>query len=170
MNTCHRDGTPGPKSGTIEFAQKLPGEIADMKVPFSGRCLCGAVSYTCTAEPHAMVLCQCDHCRKTSGTGHSAGIVVPKDAVTFDGPLKIFAITVKNGNLVGRGFCPNCGSPLLARSSGMPERVLLRPSTLDSPDDAPMPAVVVWTQDAAPWDHIDPDLPAFDTVPPASES
>ena len=140
-----------------------------MDIPFSGRCLCGAVSYTCTAEPAVTVLCQCDHCRKTSGTGHSAGIVVPKEAVTFDGPLRVYETTVKNGNLVGRGFCPTCGSPLLARSSGMPERVILRPSTLDNPNDIDPPALVVWTRDAAPWDVIDPDLAAFETVPPRAE-
>ena len=42
-----------------------------MSVPFEGGCLCGAVRYTCNAEPVFAGHCHCVDCRRSSGTGHS---------------------------------------------------------------------------------------------------
>ncbi|RYE59425.1 MAG: aldehyde-activating protein, partial [Rhizobiaceae bacterium] len=40
-----------------------------MHEPFTGGCTCGAVRYTVTGEPVAMVDCQCRQCQRESGTG-----------------------------------------------------------------------------------------------------
>ncbi len=51
----------------------------------SGGCLCGAVRYESTAAPEVCGHCQCEQCRKTSGTGHASHMGVAKDAVTLTG-------------------------------------------------------------------------------------
>ena len=50
---------------------------------FSGGCLCGAVRYESSAEPMFAGHCQCTDCRKTSGTGHSSHLAVPRAALRF---------------------------------------------------------------------------------------
>lgn len=36
-----------------------------------GGCLCGAVRYTCAAEPVMTAICQCTHCQRQSGSAFS---------------------------------------------------------------------------------------------------
>ena len=137
-----------------------------MSSPFQGGCLCGDVRYQCSAEPMMSGHCQCNDCRRASGTGHSSHLAVPMNAVSILGAVKVYDRKADSGNVVGRAFCPSCGSPVYSVNSGMPGLMFLRASSLDDLEVF-KPQVVVYTKRAAPWDHIDPNLPAFETMPPA---
>lgn len=80
------------------------------------------------------------------------------------GELRFYDKPADSGNIVSRGFCPNCGSAIFSRNSGMPGMVFPRASSLDDLGVA-SPAMVVYASRAAYWDYIDPALPSFDTVP-----
>ena len=136
-----------------------------MDLPFTGSCLCAAVSYTCSAEPIMAGHCHCIDCRKASGTGHSSLLAVPKDAVNVTGEIKIFDAPADSGNMVGRAFCPNCGCAIYSVNSGMPDLVFIGASSLDDPEIF-TPEFVVYAGRAPSWDHMDPDLPSFETMPP----
>ena len=131
---------------------------------FSGRCLCGAVSYESAADPQLAAHCHCVDCRKTSGSGHCTHLVSPEDAFSVTGEVKFYDRPADSGNIVSRGFCPNCGSAIYSKNSAMPGVVFPRASSLDDPETA-KPGMVVYASRAPSWDHMDPALPAYDTVP-----
>lgn len=133
---------------------------------FQGGCLCGAVRYQSKAEPVMAGHCQCTDCRKSSGAGHSSHLAVPREAVTVTGAVKTFDKPADSGNIVSRAFCPTCGAPAYSLNAAMPHLIFLRASSLDDVDVF-KPQLVVYASRAASWDHIDPQLPAFLTMPPS---
>jgi hypothetical protein len=51
-------------------------------------------------------------------TGHVDAIGFPSEALILTGELKCHKSQGDSGNIMSRGFCPNYGSPILAKSSG----------------------------------------------------
>lgn len=134
---------------------------------FTGGCLCGRVRYE-GREESGGGHCHCTDCRKSSGTGHCSHMIVPERAFTLSGQLRFYDSPADSGNVVSRGFCPNCGSAVFSRNSGMPGMVFVRASSLDDPDVF-RPQMVVYTDRAAKWDHVDPSLPSFAAMPPPQD-
>lgn len=132
---------------------------------FTGRCLCGAVQYTCSVAPMISGHCQCEDCRRASGSGHSSHMMVPRSAVTLSGAVTAYERTADSGNRVTRAFCPVCGAPVYSLNDSSPDTMVLRASTLDDLSVF-QPIAVVYASRAAPWDVIDPDLMRFDAMPP----
>ena len=64
------------------------------KIPFTGGCVCDAVSYEITAEPIMMLKCHCRDCQQITGGGFAAadagaGRVVSIDARTIALPFHV---------------------------------------------------------------------------------
>ena len=135
-----------------------------MSSGFKGRCLCGAVKYESTSEPMTVAHCHCIDCRKSSGTGHCTHIVIPEAAFAVTGEVQFYDHPADSGNMVSRGFCPTCGSPIYSKNSAMPDMVFPRASSLDDPEVA-KPQMVVYASRAASWDMPDPSLPTFSELP-----
>ena len=132
----------------------------------SGRCLCGAVSYEGQVEPIFAAKCYCTECRKTSGTGHSAHLAVPKAAIRVNGPVTAYTSPADSGNLKTRAFCPTCGSSIYSVNEAMmPGAIFLRGSTLDDPELF-LPQASVYASRAPSWDPVSTQIPAFATMPP----
>jgi len=131
---------------------------------FSGSCLCEAVTYRVTTPPMLAAHCHCTDCRKSSGTGHCTHIVIPEDAFSISGKVKSYDRPADSGNIVSRHFCPNCGSPVYSKNSGMPGMVFPRASTLEDLEVI-KPKMSVYVSRAASWEMIDPNLPSFDELP-----
>ncbi len=129
----------------------------------SGGCLCESVRYTCEEEAGGGH-CHCIDCRKTSGTGHCSHMIVPEASFEVTGEVKFFDKPADSGNMVNRGFCPNCGSAVYSTNSGMPGMVFVRASSLDNPEDF-RPQMRVYTDRAASWDKMDTSLPGFARMP-----
>ena len=134
---------------------------------FKGGCLCGAVRFESTANPQLVGHCHCLDCRKLSGTGHCTNIMISEEAFTISGEVKFYERLADSGNLVSRGFCPNCGSAIYSTNSGMPGVVYPRASSLDDPNSLE-PQVVVYASRALVWDPVDPALIAFPEMPPSN--
>lgn len=139
-----------------------------MDKPITGGCLCGAVTYACAADPIVGGHCQCEDCRRSGGTGHASHMAVPKVAVVVTGEVRTFDKPADSGNMVGRVFCPTCGSPVFSYNSGFPDMMFLRASSLDDPSVF-APQMVVYTSRAPAWDLMDSTLPAFPKNPPEVE-
>lgn len=135
-----------------------------MPKKFTGGCACGAIHYECTGEPIAAGHCQCRACQRDSGTGHASHIMLPKAATSITGELRFYDAPADSGNMVSRGFCPTCGSPVLSHNSGMPDMVAVRAASLDDPSLFE-PQLVVFTETAQPWDTLDQVLPSFPRMP-----
>ena len=136
-----------------------------MTTKFTGGCLCGAVRYRSNADPVGGGHCYCLHCRKSSGTAHCSHLVVPKAGFEVSGEVRFFDAPTDRGNLVSRGFCPTCGSPIFSTNTGMPDVVFPRASSLDDPEVF-HPAMTVYTKYAPSWHPPNPNLPSFEAMPP----
>lgn len=131
-----------------------------------GACLCGAVRYEASAEPIFQGFCHCLDCRKAT-SGHLAGIGMLEAAVKVAGETRSYSTPGDSGGTVARHFCPTCGSLMFDKSSGMPGVLVLNASVLDDPERF-KPQSVVYARSALSWDHVDPALPRFETMPPTA--
>lgn len=136
-----------------------------MAATFTGRCLCGAVTYTCDAEPVMMGHCHCEDCRRASGSGHSSHLAVPEAGVRLTGQTRSYERASDSGSMVARHFCPTCGSALFSKNPNMPGMMFLRASSLDDLEVF-RPQMHVYAIRAATWDKGADDLPKFDKMPP----
>ena len=116
-----------------------------------------------------MLNCHCRDCQRSSGGPFSSFIVVPKNAFhILKGSLRFHASPSERGGHNHRGFCPECGSPILASPDSAPDILAIRPASLDDPSWF-NPQVDVWVTDAHPWDQMNPALAKFDKYPPTGD-
>ena len=130
----------------------------------TGGCACGAVRYECSAEPIMAANCYCRDCQHSTGTAMASVLLVPKAALKLTGELKQYAVTGDSGNQVSRGFCPNCGSPILSLLPAMTDFVALKAGSLDDPAQF-KPIMQVFMKSAPPWAPVREDLAKFDKQP-----
>lgn len=123
----------------------------------TGGCACGAVRYESGSAPAFSLRCQCRACQRASGTGHGTSIVLPAATFSISGEVRFYESTSGSGNVVSRGFCPNCGSPVLNRNSGYPDMRYIHVGSLDDPSVFKADTVVC-SESAQPWDMMDPAL------------
>jgi hypothetical protein len=144
--------------------------MTKITTPFSGGCACGAIRYESTAEPVIMLHCHCRDCQRSSGGPFSSFVVVPTEAFKLlQGSPRFHPSPSEAGGMTRRGFCPDCGSPVMVKPDAVPQLVAIRTASLDDPSWF-NPQVDVWTSDAHPWDQMNPALPKFEKYPPSEES
>ena len=75
----------------------------------TGGCQCGAVRYALKSEPTEPSICHCRMCQKAFGNYFSALTGVPTSDLGWTrGQPGIF----RSSEIVERGFCRDCGTPL----------------------------------------------------------
>jgi hypothetical protein len=92
-------------------------------------------------------------------------VLVPAEAVkVLRGSLRFHDSTSNAGGKNHRGFCPECGAPILGKADSVPHIVAITTASLDDPSWF-NPQVDVWTSDAQPWDQMNHALPKFEKYP-----
>ena len=134
---------------------------------YAGGCHCGKIRYETSADPMMAGHCECTDCQRFSGTGHVSMLVFPGAAVKVTGTPKYYGAKADSGATVSRGFCPDCGTPLFSKTSGMPDVLVVKVGSLDNPKLF-SPQFVLYAKSAQPWDKMDPKLPAFPGMPPTA--
>lgn len=129
----------------------------------TGRCLCGAVTFTLAAEPLVARVCWCRDCQHLAANG-TVNMVVPADALVVSGTLSKHTKKAGSGNEVTRQFCPICGTHLFAQSSGSPQFRVVRIGNLDEPSSVP-PRMNIWASSAPSWACLDPTLERVERQP-----
>lgn len=133
--------------------------------PFSGGCSCRAVRYESTAAPVVMVHCHCRDCQRFSGGPFLSLAVVPRETLKLtQGTPHFHATPSEAGGKTHRGFCPDCGSPVLVKPDAVPHLVAVTSASLDDPDWF-SPQLDVWTTDAHAWDFMNPGTAKFEKYP-----
>jgi hypothetical protein len=92
-------------------------------------------------------------------------VILPAEALKIlEGSVRFHDSASERGGKTHRGFCPDCGSPIVVKTDSNPDIVAIRPASLDDPSwfNQQMDA---WTSDAHPWDHMNPALPKFEKYP-----
>ena len=133
--------------------------MTDSKLPITGGCLCGAVRYESTEPPTDGGYCHCTMCQKESGGFHTVMIAVPESGFRVTkGKPKFFASS-ETGR---RGFCQECGSPLIGLFVGIPSAVI-NVGSLDHPEHWPVNQEGwfghFYVDSKIPWEIIGDDLP-----------
>ena len=123
---------------------------SERKPLHAGGCQCGAVRYALYAEPTGGSICHCRMCQKASGNYFAALTGVRMDDLEWTrGAPGIF----KSSDLVERGFCRDCGTPLTFRYVDR-DRITVTVGSLDDPS-----GIVIEEQYG-----IESRLPAFETL------
>ncbi len=116
----------------------------------AGGCQCGAVRYALRAQPKNGSICHCRMCQKASGNYFAAFTGLKVDDLEWTkGSPAIF----KSSELVERGFCPACGTPVSFRYLDT-NRIMVTVGSLDDPS-----GIVIGEQYG-----IESRLPAFETL------
>lgn len=110
--------------------------MTERQAVHTGGCQCGAVRYALYAEPANASICHCRMCQKAFGAFYAplAGVSMRDFAVTR-GTLAIF----KSSDVVERGFCSDCGTPLTFRyvqghdGDSLPDEIDVSIGSLDEP-------------------------------------
>jgi hypothetical protein len=139
--------------------------MAEIKLPITGGCLCGAVRYTASAPPVVTRQCWCRVCQYFGAGSSTVNAVFGTADVTLTGEVKHFRSQADSGNMLVRGFCPACGTPLTSQAEIRPHLLILRTGTLDDPAIA-KPTINIWTSSAPEWACLDPKLPQVAGQPP----
>lgn len=124
-----------------------------------GGCHCGAVRYEISGEPGFAFFCQCLDCQRFSGSGHTANIVFPADAMALSGECATYRYAGGSGKPVVSIFCPACGTPICSYPEDASIRIV-RASSLDHPGLF-KPRKVVFSDSAQAWDPLDAQAPCF---------
>lgn len=136
-----------------------------MTISISGGCLCGKLRYKGEGEAIFSGHCHCSDCRKYTGAGHLSGMAFPTAALTVTGTPKSYSKKADSGNTVTRMFCPDCGSSVMAKNTGMDGVTIIAAGTLDDPNVF-TPQMAVYASRAAKWDQPAAGLPTFPEMPP----
>jgi hypothetical protein len=142
--------------------------------PIRGRCLCGGISFEIDGPLTAPMNCHCSQCRRQHGAAFRSRVrVAAKDVRFLSGEHLLKFYESPRG--YQRGFCRDCGSPILNRAGpnwkasadfpdppapqyGVPLAIL---------DDPPArPALHCFVASKAPWFEITDDLPQYPAYPP----
>ncbi len=91
-------------------------------------------------------------------------MIAPENKFSVSGQLRFFDKAADSGNVVSRGFCPNCGSAVFSRNDGMPGMVFIRASSLDNPELFTA-GLIVYANRAPTWSESMADLPRFAGMP-----
>jgi hypothetical protein len=137
-----------------------------MPAPFSGGCHCGAVRYTCDAEPLRVVHCFCTDCQKLTGTQMSTNVIVPDAAFrTVKGEPARYDTTGDSGNKVHRFFCRTCGGSLWSKPELIAGVTIIKAGSMDDSSWLE-PAACIYLDSAPGWSVVPEALAGFPKMPP----
>ncbi len=136
--------------------------MASLHIPVTGGCLCGAVRYELKEPPIRGFYCHCTICQKNYGGLFQATVQFSGSDFQFTkGEPKYY----RASNFAKRGFCAECGSPIVFLYEGNPN-VWILIGSLDHREDWPFTKDASWGQSEhwyietkVPWYEISDGLP-----------
>jgi hypothetical protein len=135
---------------------------------FDGGCLCGAVRYTCTAEPLRAYFCHCLDCQKESGAAFATELSMRRADTQLTGATRRFSRKGDSGQAVHRNFCIRCGTVVLTEFDVDPDHVGIKAGTLDDASWV-QPQFHVYIHRKQPWITLTDDLPRYaGDIPPGA--
>ena len=131
---------------------------------FSGHCLCGSVSFECSAEPEFPHSCHCDDCRRASGGFYGSFVYVSAQDLQVTGEMHSYEGQSDQGSTMTKYFCPSCGSHMIGSNSRKPER---RSVWVGVIDDASWfkPEAYFYSRKKLPRIYVDLEAETFEKMP-----
>jgi hypothetical protein len=117
----------------------------------TGKCHCGAVSFSALIDPSKVIVCHCADCQNFSGAPFRAVVPTAAENVTLKGVAKHYVKVAESGNRRVQAFCGECGTQLYAtEGEGTPKVLNLRLGCIDQRSQI-APTVQIWGDSAMPW-------------------
>ena len=126
-----------------------------MTPPFTGRCLCAAVTFRGTAAPLWQVHCHCESCRRATASPFTSFFGIADGQWQWTGATPA---TYASSPGTYRDFCPRCGTPMAYHADRFPGETHFYAATLDRPETYE-PQAHVHTDEMLPWLHLSDGLP-----------
>lgn len=124
----------------------------------TGRCACGATTYTSTSDANSLDFCYCLTCQRVSGAPFVAWLGVTRSSLDWIGPIREF----RPSPVASRGYCEGCGATLYMQYDCLPDRRHVSAGTVVS-GQIPASATHIFTKDAPSWYTIPHDeSPKYD--------
>ena len=151
-------GDTREREDTMEEKSDPDNGNQNSDIPLTGGCLCGAVRYESSEPPVDVAYCHCRKCQRAYGNpfGVFAFISAAAFKITRGEPKYS-----RSSAWAERGFCADCGTPLVFRDSTQNIGLLI--STLDHPADWPPTLCHSGMESRIEWDGIADDLPRWRT-------
>lgn len=124
---------------------------------YSGRCLCGAVSWQCAAEPLWAGYCHCESCRRAAPADFVSWLGLPRSDMRWNGDHLNVRETSPG---VERGHCGTCGTGMFYRNAIWPSEIHVYAATLDDPTLYRPQAHYHWAE-RLPWTRAHDRLPRY---------
>jgi hypothetical protein len=117
-----------------------------------GSCHCGYITYEAEADPANTSICHCTDCQQLSGAAFRTSIrAVDGTFKILTGEPAIYVKIAESGNKRAQSFCPRCGSPIYATSTGDgPKSYNIRVGTVRQRNQL-VPKVQIWARSAQHW-------------------
>ena len=127
----------------------------------TGGCLCGKIQYNFhQSKVLSAHHCHCLDCQKSTGSGKATIVTIPEDELFINGNLKFYSVTGSQGSHINRGFCENCGSPVISFMEENPGIKFIKAGTLDDSSWLTI-ASNFWSSTANTWSPIDDEVHTF---------
>jgi hypothetical protein len=131
----------------------------------TGGCLCGNIKYKFNREDVVSAgHCHCKDCQKITGSGKATIVFVPTKSLKIDNNYKVYSVIGHDGTNVHRGFCPNCGSPVISYVTEQPDLRFIKAGSLDDSSWIKIESSF-WSISANKWDPVNDNLPCFKQNP-----
>ncbi len=122
--------------------------------PLTGRCACGAVTFSVTAPFDTAGYCHCKRCQRRSGALWSESAIVAGDAFEITGGAgSVRSWTPPDG--LPKSFCGECGGHVFAGDPDGPF-VIVRLGAVDG-DPGIRPQWHAWVSSAPGWEPLPDD-------------
>ena len=131
---------------------------------YEGGCHCGAVRYSCAAEPELTFYCHCHDCQRTTGSPFSVEMMIPDSSFKIEGALAAYVVTGDSGKPVTRWHCEQCASGIYLEGEADPGYIFLKVGSLDDASGI-TPQMHIYTSAQQSWLKIDDNLPRYEKAP-----
>jgi hypothetical protein len=109
----------------------VTGVSADVDLPLTGGCGCGAVRFEVGEPPMSAVYCHCTRCQSRTGTGAALSArVAPGSVRVVQGAEHVRSWRPEGG--LAKDFCGECGSALFASDPESGEVAAVRFGAFDA--------------------------------------
>lgn len=122
-----------------------------------GSCRCARVRFTARLPSKWVAHCHCNDCRRAHGAAFVTWAGFANDQVSLD-PDSASPRWYDSSPGAQRAFCPNCGTPMLFRSTRWPGEVHVARALIEAPLDRE-PAAHVFFERHVPWLEVNDALP-----------
>ena len=131
----------------------------------TGGCLCGNIKYKFNREDVVSAgHCHCKDCQKITGSGKATVVFIPTKSLEINNNYKVYSVIGHDGTNVHRGFCPNCGSPVISYVTEQPDLRFIKAGSLDDSSWIKIESSF-WSISANKWDPVNENIPCFEQNP-----